>query len=114
MDKDNEFLNSARKIIEDCDERIRELDEEARKALIYDMYRSILLDYIDSHNGQQELCFPKTVILEEENNYDIRQYMDNDIINEVANKGYTYYPDLSNSDILVFKKCDNLSQYSEL
>ena len=102
---DNELLKFAKKIIENNDEIIREKEEEARIFLIFEeRFKPLLIEYIDSNISQAELHFTKKVIMDEANNYDIRCKMNDDMINEVAGRGYSYRQDLSNSDELVFLK----------
>ena len=102
---DNDFIKFVKKVLEEQEERIAQLNESARINMLFSIsFKPILLKYIDCNKGIKELCFERSIIMKEDNNHDIRQNMDEVIIFEVARKGYIYCKDLSNSEILVFKK----------
>ncbi len=103
MDEKN--YNCVEKILLKQREQIKKFDEMARVELIFEKkFRSTLISFIDSNVGVTEIRFEKSIILEEENNHDIRCNMDNDTINDIAGKGYAYREDLSNPNTLVFEK----------
>ena len=101
---DNGFIKFVKKVLEEQEEKIAQLNESARINLLFARsFKPILLNYIDSNKGAKELCFDRSIIVKEENNHDLRQNMDEDIVFAVARKGYIYCENLSNSEILVFK-----------
>lgn len=96
-------------IIQEAEEKVCQINKAAEIDLKFRKeFKSSLLDYIISNSDKKELCFEKTEVLQKGDNYNIHRGMDDDLINEVARKGYIYRGDLSSSDCLIFQQGDIL------
>lgn len=106
---EKEFIDWVERVIQKADEKVCQANEAARIDLIFmKKFKSTLMNHINSNIGKKEIRFEKTEVLQKEDNYNIRSGMDDDLINEVARKGYIYRGDLSSSDCLVFQQGNTL------
>ena len=72
-------------------DEVARINESAEMALFIKKYfKPMLLKYINSNIGAKELRFPMSRNKEEYLNYDLKQEMDEELVNQVASLGYAY------------------------
>ena len=97
-----ENIMKAKKIVVQC-------DEYAKTALcVTNSFVPILLTLIKRSEGSKVIKCPISAFIKEDNNYDLRKEMDNELINQIASMGYKYCIEESKADELVFRMGDNI------
>lgn len=102
---DKDFFEFVRKFLEKADNEVTDINDNARIALIFHReFKSYLMKRIEEDNDSSTIIIERSDFITEPCNYDIRQCMDEDTINEIAITGYQYQQEQSNVQALVFKK----------
>lgn len=98
-----ENLLKARNIVAQC-------DKYAKTALcVTNSFVPTLLTLIKRSEGSKVIKCPISAFVKEDNNYDLRKEMDNELINQIASMGYKYCIEESKANELVFRMGDNKS-----
>ena len=102
---DNDFFESVRKSLEKANKEVEEINENARIALIFHQeFKSHLIKRIMDAQDSKMVIINREDFITEPCNYDIRQCIDEDTINEIAITGYQYQQEQSNDESLIFTK----------
>ena len=98
---DKEFTNF---VIEQCEQLHHErimLEQQAKVNLDFmRLLKKKLILHIENHKNDDIIQFKCEDVLESPCPCDIRQYMDSDLINELATKGYTYIQETSTRKVI--------------
>lgn len=99
---DEKFINF---ITEQCkklhQDRIM-MEQKAKVSIDFmRLFRNKLILHIEKHKNERIVRFRRKDVLESPCSCDIRQYMDNDLINELATKGYAYLHEASSCETIV-------------
>ena len=102
---DTDFINA---VTEQCDKLRRnriEMEEKAKVAIKFmQLFKKKLLQHIEKHKDEEVIIFKQNDVLQTTCECEMRQYMDNDLINELIGKGYIYMYEASSKDTIILKK----------
>lgn len=102
---DKDFFEFVRKFLEKADKEVMDINENARIALIFQReFKSYLMRCITEDKNSTTIIIERSNFITEPCNFDIRQCMDEDTINEIAITGYQYQQKQSNVETLFFKR----------
>jgi len=104
---EDNFLNDACQFLDKQKAKIGQIDEAAKIALLMmENFQKSLFAFLEEKNTPIGSTVKFTVMdaIQEDVKCEIRTYMDDETINELANKGYTYLEDESTSDAIVLKR----------
>lgn len=68
-------------------------------------FRRNIFTLLENNDVSLGLYLNKTEIGLNDNDFDIRKFMDKKLMNEILSKGYLYLKDCSDKDTLFFTKC---------
>lgn len=102
-----EFIDFMGEKLQELSSRKMQSNNQARVASIYEeKFKPILLCSLEEHRFMDKFCILKNEVLDEPNDFDIRCCMNNDLIEEAAQKGFAYMQDHSTPEFLDFHKIE--------
>lgn len=101
---DSDFIKYVSEQLSRLHEEKENIDFRCKVSLEYVLnFKKKIYEHIDSCKNEKKIKFEWHNVVESPRCVDMRQYMDDDLVNELAKKGYFYLSQESSNDVIILE-----------
>lgn len=101
---DSDFIKYVSEQLSRLHEEKENIDFRCKDSLEYVLnFKKKIYEHIDSCKSEKKIKFEWHNVVESPRCVDMRQYMDDDLVNELAKKGYFYLGQESSNDVIILE-----------